>query len=627
MTKFNPAKLMLLAILLCTLMFSPTLICLNGSETPQPATWNKTFPSKQGSGNCVIQAADGGYVVAGTNNSESLLLKTNATGELLWSRTYGAGTANCVLQTNDGGYLLAGNSASATLVKTDAQGNLVWSNVYLKQHGVLCTNALISTSDGCFAFVGSLSNETGFFIKTDSEGNELWSQIYSMRTYDIRSLENLQDVIQTDDGGYALAASRCMAKTDFAGNVQWTRDVGGDPAFLIATPDGGYVLPGTQSLSYDNLLVMSSLLVKTNAEGDWQWREDLFTGQRNELLAATRTVDGSYFAAGSVREPPEDSTDYGVPFLLLDNCVAGVVKVDADGNLIGNLTYPPKAGGSNYIFSVIQAEDGNCVFTGSLGTGEAESDIWLVRTEIQHFPDLTPPVITIFSPKNFTYSGSAYLTFKVNEPTAWITCSLDGKPAVSLAENLTLTGLTNGSHTVVVYAGDLAGNNGASETVFFSSQSNVEAPISTLNSPVLDLPQDEFLEITIVSPQNQSTSKTATVPLTFLLNKTASWMGYSLDGQTTVTVLGNATVPALPNGTHSLTLYANASNRNVTASETVEFAVAAPEAQFPGSSLSSQPDYTASILAAALIAAVLTITAGYLLLRRKPAPKNETTNR
>ena len=47
--------------------------------------------------------------------------------------------------------------------------------------------------------------------------------------------------------------------------------------------------------------------------------------------------------------------------------------------------------------------------------------------------------------------------------------------------------------------------------------------------------------ISILSPQNK-TYDTTDIPLTFALNEPASWMAYSLDGQTNVTIAGNVTL-------------------------------------------------------------------------------------
>ena len=60
------------------------------------------------------------------------------------------------------------------------------------------------------------------------------------------------------------------------------------------------------------------------------------------------------------------------------------------------------------------------------------------------------------------------LNFTVNGSAAKISYALDGQDNVTIAGNTTLAGMSVGSHNVVVYVWDAAGNIGASETVSFT---------------------------------------------------------------------------------------------------------------------------------------------------------------
>lgn len=95
--------------------------------------------------------------------------------------------------------------------------------------------------------------------------------------------------------------------------------------------------------------------------------------------------------------------------------------------------------------------------------------------------DTTFPRISVQSPENKTYD-TAYnatdvpLNFTVSESVSQIIYSLDGQDNVTVAGNATLTGLLDGEHNITVYATDIAGNIGASETIYFS----VTAPFPTI---------------------------------------------------------------------------------------------------------------------------------------------------
>jgi hypothetical protein len=81
--------------------------------------------------------------------------------------------------------------------------------------------------------------------------------------------------------------------------------------------------------------------------------------------------------------------------------------------------------------------------------------------------------------------------------------------------------------------------------------------------------------VQVVSPENM-TYAADNVSLAFTVNKPAVWMGYSLDGQETVTVTGNTTVAGLSNGLHNVTVYAKDTFENMGTSETIYFSVEVP---------------------------------------------------
>jgi hypothetical protein len=82
--------------------------------------------------------------------------------------------------------------------------------------------------------------------------------------------------------------------------------------------------------------------------------------------------------------------------------------------------------------------------------------------------DTTPPSISDLSLENKTYlAPNVPLNFTVNENTSQVTYSLDGKDNVTIAGNVTLTGLLVGAHNLTIYSWDNSGNVGASKTVNF----------------------------------------------------------------------------------------------------------------------------------------------------------------
>lgn len=85
------------------------------------------------------------------------------------------------------------------------------------------------------------------------------------------------------------------------------------------------------------------------------------------------------------------------------------------------------------------------------------------------------PGIFIDSPESKTYStNDISLQFTVSEETSWVKYSLDGQANVTITGNTTLAGLEEGSHSIIVYAEDLEGYTGVSETVYFTISQGAE---------------------------------------------------------------------------------------------------------------------------------------------------------
>jgi len=133
-------------------------------------------------------------------------------------------------------------------------------------------------------------------------------------------------------------------------------------------------------------------------------------------------------------------------------------------------------------------------------------------------PDTASPSITILSPQNTTYTTSSIpLTFTVNEPTSWIGYSLDGQANVTISGNTTLTSLSDGQHSITVYANDTSGNMGASNKVFLTVQTPPPTPIA----PIRETPPPENAAVAV------ATGAAITVGVTGLMS--ISGLGQSLN--------------------------------------------------------------------------------------------------
>jgi parallel beta-helix repeat protein len=120
------------------------------------------------------------------------------------------------------------------------------------------------------------------------------------------------------------------------------------------------------------------------------------------------------------------------------------------------------------------------------------------------------------------------------------------------------------------------------------------------------------LRIVIMSPQNATYNATS-IDLSLMVSQPTSWLAYSIDSQSNVTINGNNTLTGLARGTHTITVYANSTQGATVSSATTIFYV--------------DVDDTNLILTAAAGSGAIAISigvAGLLLHRRKRAtPKPE----
>jgi hypothetical protein len=239
---------------------------------------------------------------------------------------------------------------------------------------------LIQTPDGGFALAGTTSSfGAGFYdiwlVKTDANGVAQWNQ-----TYGGSNSESVSALIQTLDGGLALAGSTAsfgagfsdmwLVKTDANGVVQWNQTYGGNgndgARALLQTPDGGFALAGSTSsfgAGYSDIW-----LVKTDENGVAQWNQT-YGGNYNDFASALlQTPDGGLALAGSTSSFAAGSVDMWL------------VKTDANGVAQWNQTYG--GDGDDLAYALLQTPDGGFALAGSTSSFAAGLwDMWLVKTD------------------------------------------------------------------------------------------------------------------------------------------------------------------------------------------------------------------------------------------------------
>jgi len=306
-------------------------------------TWMKTFGGVKSDKAYFVQPTfDGGFILTGETKSfgsggtDVWLIRTNSSGDTLWTRTFGGkgdDWGEAVVQTSDSGFLIVGGTKSFGSGGTD-----VW------------------------------------LIRTNSSGDTLWT-----RTFGGKGDDWAEEVAQTADGEFIIPGwtnstpngdfDALLIKYNASGNIVWSRTYGGsrnDAAKSVQpTGDGGFLVAGlTMSFGAGSSDVW---IIRTNQSGDTLWTRTFGGTGFDMAFCVSQTFDKGFAVVGRVQP---SNQDYGNLWILRFNSL---------GDTLWTRTY----GGKGYDLGtfVQQASDGDLLITGSTDSyGSGSNDLWLLRT-------------------------------------------------------------------------------------------------------------------------------------------------------------------------------------------------------------------------------------------------------
>ena len=348
-------------------------------------TFEKTFGGANNDvGYSVQQTSDNGYIISGwtesfgAGNYDAYLIKTNATGDTLWTKFFGGlgwDDFYSAQETNDSGFIMVGGSESFSnggydvyLIKTDADGDTLWTKII----GGLDVDrgySIQQTSDNGYIITGTTwSYGAGtydvYLIKTNSDGDISWTKTFGGANGDYGN-----SVKQTNDGGYIITGMTenfgagledvYLIKTDAIGDTLWTKTFGGiandEGNSVQQTSDNGYIITGISysfGTGYPNCY-----LIKTNAVGDTLWTR-IFGGYGKSVQ---QTTDGGYIITGQI------------------NGDVYLIKTNAAGDSLWTKTFG--GAGIDIGNSVQQTSDGGYIIAGQTESfGAGFYDVYLIKT-------------------------------------------------------------------------------------------------------------------------------------------------------------------------------------------------------------------------------------------------------
>lgn len=284
--------------------------------------WTRTYGGEDNDkGHSVQQTTDGGYIIAGetfsfgNGSADIWLLKTDANGDTVWTKTYGGDTLDIgysIQLTSDSGYIIVGETSSfgagmsdIWLLKIGVNGDTIWTKTYGGIAGDV-GYSVQQTLDGGYIIVGVTSSfgASGtdiWLLKTDANGDTSWTKRYGGRNDD-----RGYSVQQTLDSGYIIAGETrsfgigendiWLLKTDALGDTVWTKTYGcplwDGGRSVQQTTDGGYIIAGRTTQQECGFCH----LIKTDVNGNNSWASTF--GHHGYAYAVQQTVDNGYITTG-----------------------------------------------------------------------------------------------------------------------------------------------------------------------------------------------------------------------------------------------------------------------------------------------------------------------------------------
>ena len=236
-----------------------------------------------------------------------------------------------------------------------------WNRIYNGYE----TQDLIQTADGGYAIAGMNATYTlrgyNYFlpmlIKTTSLGEIEWGKTYDSKFGVSREAFS---VVQTRDLGYLLSGrGGWVLKVNSHGDIQWNKTFGFSliECYAIQTSNGDFVLSG---LMTNNNNGEDALVFKIDAMGNLLWNKE-FSDPSVQFVAAGKLVE---------------TTDQNYAFVGNWGNYAWFAQISSTGDLQINQTYQFSSNGGNSFFSIAKTNDGGYVVTGN-----DRQSVWLAKLD------------------------------------------------------------------------------------------------------------------------------------------------------------------------------------------------------------------------------------------------------
>ncbi|WP_299366893.1 hypothetical protein [Winogradskyella sp.] len=276
--------------------------------------------------------------------------------------------------------------------------------------------AVVSTTDGGYAVLGFTQSNDGdisdkqdesfdyWLLKFDAQDNLQWQKTYGGDNDDRGS-----DIIQTQDGGYAILGYSFsnngditanaglqdfwLAKLDPNGNISWQKSFGFQGAdsgiSIIQTNDQGYLVSGILDVTASGGQGETSINLNKHAGGDYwalkldslgnlEWSRYFGGNFTDTPEGIVQTNDNGFIIAGG-----SDSNDTDISSNI-GTYDFWVIRISSTGDLVWEKSFG--GGQIDEARAIVSSEDGNFIIAGDTRSNDNDisnnlgaADLWLIK--------------------------------------------------------------------------------------------------------------------------------------------------------------------------------------------------------------------------------------------------------
>jgi len=414
------------------------------SPPPPPSIlqWQKTYGSASNElGYTITKTNDGnGYVFVGSAlanggditghhggiGADAWVVKTNSLGTIEWQKCFGGTVGDYaydIIATVDGGFVFAGTTQSNNgdvisnqggrdvwVVKLDGSGVIAWQKTFGGSADE-AANSLIQTSDGGLLVAGYTNSNNGDISGSNHGGSDAWilklnasGDIVWQKTYGGTLGDGANSIIQTSDDNYMVAAGTSSTDGDLSdqfsrggndcwvfkvsgtGDLLWQKTYGGsqgeDASGIFQTPGGDYVFSSTTSSNNGNVSgnhgYADTWVVKINTNGDIIWQKcfggfDMDNARIRDIDAAGKIVLAGYTFSKNGDIPASKGGED-----------LWILRLDPDGNKLYSGVFGGKGG--DMANDAIPTTDGGYITSGRSNSTSGDvsgnhggEDVWVMK--------------------------------------------------------------------------------------------------------------------------------------------------------------------------------------------------------------------------------------------------------